>query len=143
LVAAPYLLYLRRSLGHWTLSGKVAHNLTLDLGASVGNAPMAHPGAVRVHTGLNVLVFLKLSLPELLPGVLVLFLVPGVLRRARGEGWVAREGVLLALGAERGGRGKGWCWRWRCRPSARWRSTSSPACSCPRWCSSCRSSRLG
>ena len=50
-----------------------------------------------MHTGLNVLVFLKLSLPELLPGVLVLFLVPGVLRRARDEGWVAREGVLLAL----------------------------------------------
>lgn len=97
LVAAPYLVYLRRSLGHWTLSGKVAHNLTLDLGASVGNAPMAHPGAVLVHTGLNVLVFLKLSLPELLPGVLVLFLVPGLLRRARDEGWVAREGVLLAL----------------------------------------------
>ena len=32
LMAAPYLVYLRRSLGHWTLSGKVAHNLVLDLG---------------------------------------------------------------------------------------------------------------
>src|SRR4030095_10109221 len=97
LVAAPYLLYLRPSLGHWRLRGKIAHNLSLDLGQSVGNAPMAHPGAMLVHTGLNLLVFLKLSLPELLPGVLVLFLIPGVLRRARDEGWVAREGVLLAL----------------------------------------------
>src|SRR4030095_1986096 len=89
--------YLRRILGHWTLSGKVAHNLTLDLGQSVGNAPMAHPGAVLVHTGLNVLAFLKLSLPELLPGVLVLSLPPGGPRPAGEEGGGAREGVRLAL----------------------------------------------
>src|SRR5262249_44388318 len=30
-------------------------------------------------------------------GVLILFLLPGVLRRAREDGWLSREGVLLAL----------------------------------------------
>jgi len=97
LVAAPYLIYLRRSLGHWTLSGKVAHNLVLDLGAAAGNAPLAHPTAVLTHTFVNLLAFLKYALPELLPGVLILFFLPGLLRRAREEGWLAREGVLLAL----------------------------------------------
>ena len=97
LVAAPYLVYLRRSLGHWTLSGKVAHNLVLDLGPSIGGAPLAHPTVVLAHTAANLLAFLKYSLPELLPGVMVLLFLPGVLRRAREEGWLGREGVLLAL----------------------------------------------
>ena len=96
-VAAPYLVYLRRSLGTWTLSGKVAHNLVLDLGASIGLNPLAHPTAVLTHTFVNLLAFLKYSLPELLPGVLILFFLPGVLWRAREEGWFGREGVLLAL----------------------------------------------
>jgi 4-amino-4-deoxy-L-arabinose transferase-like glycosyltransferase len=96
-VAAPYLVYLRRSLGTWTLSGKVAHNLVLDLGASVGQNPLAHPTAVLAHTFVNLLAFLKYSLPDLLPGVLILFFLPGVLWRAREEGWFGREGVLLAL----------------------------------------------
>jgi 4-amino-4-deoxy-L-arabinose transferase-like glycosyltransferase len=96
-VAAPYLVSLRRSLGHWTLSGKVEHNLVLDLGATVGHAPLAHPVAILAHTFANLLAFLKYSLPELLPGVLILFFLPGVLRRAREEGWLGREGVLLAL----------------------------------------------
>ena len=97
LVAAPYLVYLRRSLGHWTLSGKVAHNLVLDLGDAAGNAPLTHPTAVLTHTFVNLLAFLKYALPELLPGVLILFFLPGVLRHAREEGWFGREGVLLAL----------------------------------------------
>ncbi len=97
LMAAPYLVYLRRSLGHWTLSGKVAHNLVQDLGGSVGIAPLAHPMALATHTVVNLLAFLKYSLPDLLPGLLILFLLPGVLRRAREDGWLGREGVLLAL----------------------------------------------
>ena len=97
LMAAPYLVYLRRSLGHWTLSGKVAHNLVQDLGGSVGFAPLAHPMALATNTVVNLLAFLKYSLPDLLPGLLILFLLPGVLRRAREDGWLGREGVLLAL----------------------------------------------
>lgn len=97
LMAAPYLVYLRRSLGHWTLSGKVAHNLVQDLGGSVGIAPLAHPMALATNTVVNLLAFLKYSLPDLLPGLLILFLLPGVLRRAREDGWLGREGVLLAL----------------------------------------------
>jgi len=97
LMAAPYLVYLRRSLGHWTLSGKVAHNLVQDLGSSVGIAPLAHPMALATNTVVNLLAFLKYSLPDLLPGLLILFLLPGVLRRAREDGWLGREGVLLAL----------------------------------------------
>ena len=97
LMAAPYLVYLRRSLGHWTLSGKVAHNLVQDLGASVGVAPLAHPTALLTNTVVNFLAFLKYSVPDLLPGVLILFFLPGVLRRAREDGWLGREGVLLAL----------------------------------------------
>jgi len=97
LMAAPYLVYLRRSLGHWTLSGKVAHNLVQDLGGSVGIAPLAHPMALATNTVVNLLAFLKYSLPDLMPGLLILFLLPGVLRRAREDGWLGREGVLLAL----------------------------------------------
>jgi 4-amino-4-deoxy-L-arabinose transferase-like glycosyltransferase len=97
LVAAPYLVYLRRSLGHWTLSGKVAHNLVQDLGASVGVAPLTHPTALLTNTAVNLLAFLKYSVPDLLPGLLILFFLPGVLRGAREDGWLGREGVLLAL----------------------------------------------
>lgn len=97
LIAGPYLVFLRRTLGHWTLSGKVQHNLVQDLGASVAGMPLAHPALLARHLAENAFLFQKYALPEILPGLLALFLVPGLLSRGRGDGWRAVDGTLLAL----------------------------------------------
>jgi 4-amino-4-deoxy-L-arabinose transferase-like glycosyltransferase len=97
LTAGPYLLFLRRALGHWTLSGKVAHNLVQDLGPTVAAAPLGHPVVLLRHVAENAFLFQKYALPELLPGLLALFLIPGLMAHGRTAGWLRREGVLLAL----------------------------------------------
>ncbi|HKB24334.1 MAG TPA: glycosyltransferase family 39 protein, partial [Methylomirabilota bacterium] len=90
LVAAPYLVYLRGVQGRWTLSGKLAHNLSLVQGTA--GAPSPLPWRVLE----NAYLFQKYALPELLPGVVAFLLVPGVVARARRRGWLAQDGVLLA-----------------------------------------------
>ena len=90
LLAAPYLLYLRAVFGRWMLSGKVGHNLALELGTAGAPSPLP----LRVLE--NAFLFQKYALPELAPGVLVLLVGAGVLVRARRPGWLARDGVLLA-----------------------------------------------
>lgn len=103
IVSGPYLVYLRRTLGYWTLSGKVMHNLRLDVGAGMATGQTdfeilwLNPGTVSIRILENAFLFEKYVLPELFPGVLILFLLPGVLTRVREPGWTAREGLLLAL----------------------------------------------
>lgn len=89
-VAAPYLWYLNGAYGHWTLSGKIGHNLGLQQG--VADAPSPIP--LRILE--NVVLFQKYALPDLFPGILILLVLPGVLARARTPGWFGRDGVLLA-----------------------------------------------
>jgi 4-amino-4-deoxy-L-arabinose transferase-like glycosyltransferase len=89
-LAAPYVWYLTDSLGRLTISGKIGHNLNLSLGVATEPSPMP----VRVVE--NAFLFEKYGLPELLPGLLMLLVLPGVLARAKTPGWLARDGVLLA-----------------------------------------------
>jgi 4-amino-4-deoxy-L-arabinose transferase-like glycosyltransferase len=96
-VAGPYLVFLRRTLGHWTLSGKLAHNLTQDLGPAAAGMPLAHPGFLVRHIAENAFLFQKYAVPELFPGLLAFFVVPGLVAHARRPDWPAREGALLAL----------------------------------------------
>lgn len=90
LVAAPYLVYLRAVFGGWTLSGKIGHNLELELGTDGAPSPMP----LRVLE--NAFLFQKYALPDLVPGILVFLVLAGLLARARRPGWLARDGVLLA-----------------------------------------------
>lgn len=105
LLAAPYVLYLRHVLGFWTLSGKVAHGLALDVGlAAPGGRSdvlllLTHPVLLARHVVENGFLFEKYTLAELLPGVTVLFLLPGLAPRAAEGGWRGREGLLLLLAA--------------------------------------------
>jgi 4-amino-4-deoxy-L-arabinose transferase-like glycosyltransferase len=89
-VAAPYLLYLRRVFGGVTLSGKVAHNLALPHGAA------ALPSPLPLRVLENAFLFDKYALPDLFPGILLFLVLAGVLARARRPGWLASDGVLLA-----------------------------------------------
>ena len=102
LLAGPYLIYLRNSLGYWTLSGKVMHNLLQDTGggAVVGQTDMgfllSHAGAMARRVLENAYLFEKYALPDLFPGLLVLAVLPGLLHRPRGSDWGASQGLLLA-----------------------------------------------
>jgi 4-amino-4-deoxy-L-arabinose transferase-like glycosyltransferase len=89
-VAAPYVWYLGVTWGHLTLSGKIDHNLPLSTGAA------AAPSALPIRIVENAFLFQKYALPDLLPWVLLLLVLPGVLARARTPGWLGRDGVLLA-----------------------------------------------
>jgi hypothetical protein len=99
--ALPYWVYLRYALGRWTLTGKVLHNLIQDTGrlpapnhTDLGYlADHAAPIAWRLLE--NAFLLAKYVLPELLPGLLALVLLPGVLAATRRAGWWDREGFLL------------------------------------------------
>src|SRR5207249_614500 len=73
-----------------TLSGKIDHNLPLSTGAA------AAPGALPMRVLENVLLFQKYAVPDLLPWVLLLLVLPGLLARGRTSGWFGRDGILLA-----------------------------------------------
>ena len=88
-VVAPYVWYLAEVWGHVTLSGKIDHNLPL----SIGTAPGPSPLPMRVLE--NVLLFQKYAVPDLLPWILLLLVLPGVLARGRTTGWLGRDAVLL------------------------------------------------
>ena len=89
-VVAPYVWYLAGVWGHFTLSGKIDHNLAL----AVGGADAPSPLPMRVLE--NLLLFQKYAVPDLLPWVLLLLVLPGVLARGRTTGWLGRDGILLA-----------------------------------------------
>jgi len=89
-LAAPYVWYLTDSLGRLTLSGKIQHNVSISLGVAT------EPSPIPVRLVENAFLFEKYALPELLPGLLMLLVLPGVLARAQTPGWLVRDGVLLA-----------------------------------------------
>ena len=89
-VIAPYVWYLAEVWGHFTLSGKIDHNLPLSTGTAVTPSPLP----MRVLE--NLLLFQKYAVPDLLPWVLLLLVLPGVLARGRTPGWLGRDAVLLA-----------------------------------------------
>src|SRR2546428_767812 len=88
-VAAPYVWYLTDAWGHFTPSGKIDHNFDLPIGVATASSPML------LRLVENAFLFEKYALPELLPGLLILLVLPGVLARAKTAGWLARDGVLL------------------------------------------------
>jgi len=102
LVTAPYLVYLHRSFGYWTLSGKIRHVLVQDTGLPMGVDQqdlgfIVQNVSVMVRQVLeNAALFEKYAFPELFPGFLSLFLLPGLLAEVRQAGWVHRQGLLLA-----------------------------------------------
>lgn len=83
LVAAPYLLYLRNALGYWTLTGKLVHNVLLDFELTFPGRPtdsqvlFAAVSDMPRHVLENSVAFQKYIMPELFPGVAILFLLPG------------------------------------------------------------------
>jgi 4-amino-4-deoxy-L-arabinose transferase-like glycosyltransferase len=99
--AVPYWVYLRHTLGRWTLTGKVLHNLIQDTGRLPASDHTDlgyladHAVPIAWHLVENSILLAKYVLPELFPGVLVLLLVPGVLAATRRSGWWHREGFLL------------------------------------------------
>lgn len=101
LLAGPYLFYLKQQLGYWTLSGKVAHALHQDHQILIAadqsdlGSLVRHLGAMLRYTAMNGMVFEKYALPELLPGLLLLVVLPGALRNVGSSAWRAQEGWLL------------------------------------------------
>jgi len=89
-VVAPYVWYLAEVWSHFTLSGKIDHNLPLSAG------PAAAPSPLPMRVLENLLLFQKYAVPDLLPWVLLLLVLPGVLARGRTTGWLGRDAVLLA-----------------------------------------------
>jgi 4-amino-4-deoxy-L-arabinose transferase-like glycosyltransferase len=89
-VVAPYVWYLAQAWGHFTLSGKIDHNLPLSTGTATA------PSALPMRVLENVLLFQKYAVPDLLPWALLLLVLPGVLARVRTPGWLGADGVLLA-----------------------------------------------
>ena len=89
-VAAPYVWYLSDAWGHVTFSGKIDHNLSLATGQATAPSPLP----MRIVE--NALLFQKYALPDLLPWILLLIVLPGALARARTSGWLGRDAVLLA-----------------------------------------------
>ena len=88
-VVAPYVWYLAEVWGHFTLSGKIDHNLPLSTGNAIA------PSSLPMRVLENVLLFQKYAVPDLLPWVLLLLVLPGVLARGRTPGWLGRDAVLL------------------------------------------------
>src|SRR5262249_56349963 len=76
-VVAPYSWYLAEAWGHVTLSGKIDHNLGLSTGAATAPSPLP----MRVLE--NILLFQKYVVPDLLPWILLLLVLPGMLARRR------------------------------------------------------------
>ena len=66
-----------RRWGHPTLSGKIDHNLPLAAGAA------SEPDPLPMRILENALFFQKYALPDLLPWVLMLLVLPGVLARSQ------------------------------------------------------------
>ncbi len=89
-VVAPYVWCLAEAWGPFTLSGKIDHNLPLSAGAAAAPSPLP----MRVLE--NLLLFQKYAVPDLLPWILLLLVLPGVLARGRTTGWLGRDAVLLA-----------------------------------------------
>ena len=89
-VVVPYVWYLAEVRGHFTLSGKIDHNLPLSTGTAAAPSPLP----MRVLE--NLLLFQKYAVPDLLPWVLLLLVLPGVLARGRMSGWLGRDAILLA-----------------------------------------------
>jgi hypothetical protein len=89
-VVGPYMWYLSDVWGHVTLSGKIDHNLPLATGTASAPSPLPR----RILE--NAFIFQKHALPDLLPWVLLLLVLPGALARARTPDWLGRDGVLLA-----------------------------------------------
>ena len=87
-VVAPYVWYLAEVWGHVTLSGKIDHTLPLSIGT-------AGPSPLPMRVLENVLLFQKYAVPDLLPWILLLLVLPGVLARGRTTGWLGRDAVLL------------------------------------------------
>jgi 4-amino-4-deoxy-L-arabinose transferase-like glycosyltransferase len=101
-VAGPYLCYLRRTLQQWTLSGKVLHNLVQDTGVgAAGGGDIAfvirHAGTLSHRILENLFLFEKYALPDLFPGILGFFLLPGLLARPRKAEAPELTTPLLAL----------------------------------------------
>ncbi len=101
LLAGPYLLYLKQQLGYWTLTGKISHALHQDhqILVSDGESDLAsmarHLGRTLRELAVNGVVFEKHALPDLLPGLLLLVVLPGVLRNLGSAKWWTQEGWLL------------------------------------------------
>src|SRR4030095_16681138 len=89
-VAAPYVWYLSDVWGHLTLSGKIDHNLSLPVGLAASPSPLP----IRILE--NAFLFQKYALPDVLPWILLVFVLPGVLARSQTPGWLGRDGLLLA-----------------------------------------------
>lgn len=89
-VVAPYVWYLSDVWGHVTLSGKIDHNLPMATG------PASAPSPLPMRILENAFIFQKHALPDLLPWIVLLLVLPGVLARARTPRWLGRDGVLLA-----------------------------------------------
>ncbi|HEY7675624.1 MAG TPA: glycosyltransferase family 39 protein [Candidatus Methylomirabilis sp.] len=84
LASLPYLRYLRATTGHWTLSGKVLHNLGQDSrmavppGGDLANLLAQAPEAAGRYAR-NIFVLDKYALPALLPAALMALLALGLL----------------------------------------------------------------
>jgi 4-amino-4-deoxy-L-arabinose transferase-like glycosyltransferase len=89
-VVTPYLWYLAEVWGHLTLSGKIDHNLPLATGAATA------PSALPMRVLENALLFQKYAVPDLLPWILLLLVMPGLLARGRTSGWLGRDAILIA-----------------------------------------------
>jgi 4-amino-4-deoxy-L-arabinose transferase-like glycosyltransferase len=89
-VAAPYVWYLSDVWGHLSLSGKIDHNLPLPQGLAASPSPLP----MRILE--NAFLFQKYALPDVLPWILLVLVLPGVLARSQTPGWLGRDGVLLA-----------------------------------------------
>src|SRR5206468_4233792 len=66
------------------------HNLPLSTGAATAPSPLP----MRVLE--NLLLFQKYAVPDLLPWILLLLVLPGILARGRTAGWLGRDAILLA-----------------------------------------------
>jgi 4-amino-4-deoxy-L-arabinose transferase-like glycosyltransferase len=89
-VVTPYIWYLAEVWGHFTFSGKIDHNLSLSTGAATS------PSALPMRVLENLLLFQRYAVPDLLPWVLLLLVLPGLLARSHVSGWLGRDAILLA-----------------------------------------------
>ena len=100
LTSLPYLRYLHATIGHWTLSGKVQHNLAMDSGVAAAPgrgdivALMAQAPEAAGRYARNIFVLDKYALPALLPAALMALLALGLLG-ARPQGRERRAIAFL------------------------------------------------
>ncbi|MDQ2746359.1 MAG: glycosyltransferase family 39 protein [Acidobacteriota bacterium] len=104
ILAAPYILYLRGTTGHWTISGKAQTNVAAGMLQETGDAD-AEVTPSGKQTGIVLVKSFALSLIEiqkiftfLLPSLLLLFVALGLF----GERWsrerLKRESYLIFFG---------------------------------------------